>query len=211
MPNGIGDIWKVQSASILANQLAINTLHYIVTDVVGVGISSVQVASAFDALQAAAMKGMMAANATYRGVGAQKVFPEVEAFGSWVGSTGPGTFASGTGALPTQVCGLVTLRTNRSGRTGRGRVYLPFPDAAGNSATLDSPNAAYVAAVATWLTAVQGPLTLTVGGNSLVFSLIVLNKVLPGGSPQVTAFVTQAKWATQRRRGPYGRLNSLPW
>ena len=114
-----------------------------------------------------------------------------------------------TGSItPSQVSGIGTWQTLQAGRGYRGRSYVPFP-AASDVDTDYTPKAAYVTRLLTLLTDMFG----TMSANPFVGALgqAVINPVLyhraTGGFTNVTNFVARKRWATQRRRGDYGRIN----
>lgn len=113
--------------------------------------------------------------------------------------------AGGDNPIPTQVSGLVTRRINTTNNTNRGRVYVPFPDTSAIDID-ETPTDGYVAllvAMAAALLPVTAP--MTVGGQ--VWSP-VLYQVGTGLATDLLDVQGQKMWATQRRRGDYGRLNN---
>lgn len=125
-------------------------------------------------------------------------------------STGVG-FAGGLAGdvLPTQTAGLITKRTAVPGRRGRGRAYIPFPTESYNDAN-GLPTNAYMTPA--------GALAFSISQSVLVGTLIDGNYLDPvilhrdtGGTSDILATLARQKWATQRRRGSYGRPNVSPF
>lgn len=92
---------------------------------------------------------------------------------------------------------IVTLQTNRIGRTGRGRIYIP-----GVGTNMVSRTRVSTTMAQNWITAAgimsrylsgpsgQGPLTLVVRGKN----------PQANGTPHVTSFILRSILGTQRRR-----------
>jgi hypothetical protein len=121
----------------------------------------------------------------------------------------PGTSTSDQ--LPTQVRPLLSMHTAKSGRAWRGRMYGASPAAlfanaeGGPLATLGS---AWLNAMDVWRAG------SVISGTT--WSLVLVHKQKPAPAPLippdlVTVLEFQDRFATQRRSGQYGRLNSEPW
>jgi hypothetical protein len=123
-----------------------------------------------------------------------------------------GAGTGGTDALPRQVAGLTAWKTALAGRAFRGRTFWPFP-----SAAFDTGDGVPTAAAVTAYTnlAVEALNFVTVGDvtNRSIIALVIRNKPVrgvPWTSTPVTVGTTFNKWATQRRRGTFGRANVSP-
>lgn len=120
--------------------------------------------------------------------------------------------SGGAVALPTQTAGLIRFTSPIMGKHGEGRNYLPFPPAA-KSELHGVPTSAYkteLAAVASILG--NGITVLDVPGNP--GTIVPTLRPTPGVPPDpatITGHVTLGAWATQRRRGAFGRLNVSPF
>lgn len=120
-----------------------------------------------------------------------------------------GTSSSDT--LPTQVRPLVSMHTAKSGRAWRGRLYGATPSvlfADANGAPLPQLGTAWLAALDVWRAG------SVVGGTT--WSMVLPHRKKPDPAPLippdlVTILEFQDRFATQRRSGQYGRLNSEPW
>lgn len=111
--------------------------------------------------------------------------------------------------LPTQTCGLVSLYSDFLGKAGQGRVYVPFP-AISSQDTNGTPTPLYNTVVQNIGTFLTTPRVVVSGGISATF---VPSLYIPGGSPPkpLISFQVRDAWATQRRRGSFGRLNRVPF
>lgn len=206
----VGDIYKVRVCCYTPDQIGLNILHYTVAAETGVGSSLALISQAFDTAFAVPYKAAISASAKYRGVGAQKILPgpPVVEFPTTV-NDGDGT--SDVGLAPCQVSGIISWSDGRAVRQGRGRSYIPFPassmtDANGKQA------AAYAALILSVATAIGQTRVCGIVGNqtTLVFGLFH-RLPLPGNFTEMQLSRLPAKWATQRRRGQFGRTNVLPF
>jgi len=121
-------------------------------------------------------------------------------------ATSDTTGTHGPPGLPGQDTGLITKTTDFTGRGFRGRVYVPFPATDYQDAD-DTPTAAYVAALDTFATFLFTTFTVIAGGTTMVMKPVLFNRVTHGVF-DITGFVSRKRWATQRRRGNYGRVNA---
>lgn len=124
-----------------------------------------------------------------------------------VANTAPGT--GGAGLMPTQASGLISWYTDLLGKQGQGRTYIPFPSPTQN-ATDGTPIAGYISMLGNLASYLRNNIVITVGGIAGTFE-----KVLYQGGIATPLFVDNATlrdaWATQRRRGAYGKANKNPW
>lgn len=121
---------------------------------------------------------------------------------------------AGGDPLPGQVSGIITLRSTIAGRAGRGRKYVPFPGENDNDGSTGFP-----APVVDYKDRLEDLAPLF--GSSFVFEdpdnpgvTIDLDGVLyQDGDPTyfITSTVARRAWASQRRRGSYGRANIPPF
>jgi hypothetical protein len=168
------------------------------------------VAAALDTAIAGRMTALIMNDANYLGVRCRRVYlPSNEQWEVATAGAGPGL--AGAVALPTQSAGLVTLLSAVIGHAGEGRIYAPFPAAADN--VLDGvPRAGYTTALAS-LAAKYTQQLIVAGGAG---AIAVLDPVIfrpPGIAPTVTltGYRVAPAWATQKRRGSYGRFNKPPF
>jgi len=119
----------------------------------------------------------------------------------------PGT--GGAGLLPSQSSGLISLYSTTLGKIGQGRTYIPFPAVGGNSAD-GTPTPTYVSDLNVLAATLKTNFAVVDGGITATF-----RPCLYRGGTDVPRFIessnAQDAWATQRRRGAYGRLNKVPF
>lgn len=124
--------------------------------------------------------------------------------------SGPGTVDT-AGSMPSQTCGLISKLTVFPGRQGRGRFYMPFPpDAALNSAD-DLIQAAYRTVLVSLSVQLQNSFDVDPFDGQLRTFTPGLYKRGPGSIFRAwTSSRVGLGFATQRRRGFFGRPNTVP-
>lgn len=205
----VNDIYAVRVFCSLGDQVSVNVLTYRVENLVLLGPTDTEIATTFDQAWGPLYKAVMSSQATYRGLQVQKIRPlPIHVATQSTAAAGVGLNAGD--ALPRQTSGILTKRTQFAGRAKRGRVYVPFAYEGANDAT-GNPIAAYV----TGLTNLANELRIIkpivgAGGNNCEMRPVLFHRV-PGTTDNISNIVSQAKWATQRRRGSYGRPNVPPF
>jgi len=160
----------------------------------------------------------MANPCEYRGVQAQIISPVppfqalfVEAFSITGATNGTG----GAFVQATQVCGLISYQTDKARQSQRGRCYVAFP-----SQQLDSgggsPDATYITRLGTLASDMIAGLSVSAGGRTATLVRVLLhgkdkngNQIVPFITP-ITGSKQSELWATQKRRGNFGRTNVSP-
>lgn len=214
IPLVVGDIVQLRIWVTQAEQAAVMTFNYDILGISGLSVSDADCARDFDSLVATPTKALLSTDASYRGVGATLIDraqrPQTQYA---ITNQGPGGAAPPD--LPRQTCGLISWLTAFSGRQYRGRTYWAFP-ATGMNATDGVPTPAYLTSLANIATAIQGITGFTNTGSTgnAAAQMIILHRQtkhppLPVNTP-VTGYIIRPKWATQRRRGSYGRANQSP-
>lgn len=211
-----GDIFVVRAWTTSAEQAAVNSFYYRNISAAGTPASDQDVASAMDTLLAPLYKAVLADTDTYNGVQVQIVDPftpgPLNMAVNSIAAAGPGTIAGNV--LPRQSCGITTWTTAFAGRKYRGRSYWPFPPV-----TLDAGEGLPTnAAVALYQALAGNILAFTfIPGFSNTFNMVLFHRNFPHATPpilptadDITDYATHKKWATQRRRGSYGRANVSP-
>lgn len=197
-------------------QASVNAMHYIVASVGALAATDLDVATTLDALIQAPYKALLSALATYRGVQAQLLNPVAPYKASRVAQVANSNAGVGSvaGAIaPPQTCGLISYQTPSPGQAFRGRTYVAFPGQASDNG-FGIPNATYTADLFTLGGLVTSGLGVSVSGRTAVLVRVILHrapKVGPTPAPSpVTNYSVTARWATQRRRGDFGRQNRSP-
>lgn len=204
----VGDLYECRFFCTKGDQTSITVRHYNVGQVGGAGLTDLQLAERVGALYGPLFKGVMSGSANYYGVGVRRIQPVpigLEVFSS--NQSGPGV---GTGdPLPTQISGLIQLKTQFGGRSFKGRVYVPFPGETANEVT-GLPGVAYITAVAPLRDAFVGPKNMVVGVDSVTLTNVIWSRTL-NITTIITNGVIPSKWSTMRSRGSFGRVNVPPF
>jgi len=206
----IGSVLKADTVCTVPGQISVMTHKWQMTSIVGgTTFNSSDFLTQYDADLAALMLPLLSAGASYYGtqislmnpIGAGPR-PDNTAINTAVGT-------GGAGLMPTQTCGLISWYTSTMGKVGQGRTYVPFPSPTQNQAD-GTPVAGYMSLLAALASYLRSTTTVAPGAVTAEFE-----KVLYSGGIAEPLFVDYATprdaWATQRRRGSYGRVNKLPW
>jgi hypothetical protein len=198
----VNDIYAVRVFNSCLDQIGLNVVHYRITVIPVTPPSSAAFFDNVDAAIAAAYKPVLCQDAVYQGTASQRLFPTVA-----VSDPNPSRAGNGTGgvtAMAKQVALVVSKRSGLAGRKNRGRMYVSFPSDT-DSLAFGLPSAAYLALVNTLVTAIfQNQIF---GGVTAV--PVIYQRLTPAASPAITAIRVNSKFGTQRRRGSYGKTNSL--
>lgn len=202
-----GDIWQVIFHNGLVDQVGLNVRHYRTNSETGTGATQVEIATALSPLFAPLYKALMTNTASFLGVTAQKIRPvPVQMRGSFGGDGGAGT--AGVDPIPRQVAGLISHKTEFAGPGFRGRSYVPFPDE--NDNTLQGlPTAGYITRLAALATEMSDQQVIVGAAGTTTIDPVVFRRVQNTFSFIVDPSVASGRWATQRRRGSFGRLNPV--
>jgi hypothetical protein len=171
-------------------------------------VTALEVAKRFDVVLSATLIALLNNTAAYWGVGAQRIRPlpiGVEAL--WQGSAGPGT--AGASPMPKQIAGIFSKITAFGGRAMRGRVYVPFPTDLDNSSPSDAPTVGYMTRLGAFAANVVATTAVTGGAGNASMVPVIYHRV-SGNVDIIIGATARQKWATQRRRGDYGRPNDPP-
>jgi len=204
----VNDIIKAQLWSHDAEQAAVNTFHYQVTAVGGVAATLEDFCDLWSGAVFLAYKALLNQIATFDGVLGQIIFP-LPLFTSVKNTGDAGVGTGGATAGPRQTAGLISWKTALAGPGGRGRTYVPFPSNS-DVDTDGTPNATYVGKLGDLDNALGAFTTVSAGGRSATVA-IGIRQSKTGNFVPFNAGVNNKKWATQKRRGSYGRPNSSPF
>lgn len=204
----LGDIIRVRAASYTANQQGINVVHFRVSSVNGSSQTDLQVATALDTAMEGRYKAALSAQARYRGISVQKIRPLPVTFPQIVtANDGVGLVAGDL--MSTQTSGIISSQTNLAGPGFRGRAYIPFPGEASNDVD-GTPTAAYVSLIDDLGEMLYEAHPVGAGPNDIVITPVLFHRATATFT-DITGFVARDKWATQRRRGSYGKTNPTPF
>jgi len=212
----VGAICELRMWCTQLGQAAVNTLHYKVLSIVTGGATDAEIALAMDAFIAPLMKAILANTATYKGCSIQVINPlPRKVYQYSTGNAGVGT--AGAVPLPAQVSGISFMAAANAGPAYRGRQYWPFP-ALADSTTGGLPSSSYATRIGLLTTAlIQDETVVGAAGTTVLRPVIWHLKAGAGGVPaarssdEIVTFGTETKFATQRKRGIFGRPNVSPF
>lgn len=218
----LGNVYKTRFFCYDSNltQVCINTVYLQVAVSPGIGTMSEQ--SMCDAVSlafSAYYVDYLTITAVYYGCSMQLVNP--------VPATEPiplfsrvGTHAGAVAGnpLPLQVSGVITIKTAFAGRHYRGRIYPGFLPASYSDAT-GAALPVMVTNMTLLANALQSTIAYTSGANIVNLFAVLRSavQVLVPPAPKtvfyspITSALPVQRFATQRRRGQYGRINSPPF
>jgi hypothetical protein len=212
----LGDLVQVRVWCSEAEQASVNSIWYSVAALGASPITNQDVADLRTIDLGPVYKPALQNNAIYNGVqvivySGVLPFPQKLAPVFNNSNAGPGT--AGTPGLPRQVAGLIGFATAMPGPANRGRLYVPFPAAVDNVSP-GQPSAAYLTLIVNIANFMNTGLAFSVGGRTGTLVRIIQHKKnkagdLPLPTP-VTGSSVSIKWATQRKRGSFGRANISP-
>jgi hypothetical protein len=206
-PVFVNDVILVRHICYTPSQIAVRAYRAGIVALVGI-IDSTALLACLDNSVAARYKAIMSPDARYRGTGIKKVVGAGTTSEEVISSNdGPGTVAGNL--LPSQVTGMTTVQTGFAGRANRGRIYWPFPSEADDIAGA-IPDPTYVVRADAAASILTGSPTLVFGAMVLTWTVLLHHRV-PNTNTPTTGRLTRPKWATQRRRGQYGKTNVLPF
>lgn len=203
----IDDIVLLQVICADNSQASFNSFHYKVTGV-GVSVASLEdMITNFSTLVAPKYKALLYNGATFDGIIGQIVSPlPLHARVLYDLDSGVGT--AGAIGLPKQTSGLIRYQTDFAGPGFRGRTYLPFPAAADNQAD-GVPTNGYNSRNLILADAVKGFIAVSNAGRTATVQMGLFRRAGSIFTPIVSAGAA-ANWATQKRRGDFGRPNLAP-
>lgn len=206
----IGSVIKANVYCTIAGQVSVSSHKYQMTSITGASLfNSAALLADLDSIFSTNYPPLLSDDALYYGLQLYLENPTGPAPrpDSSILLQGPGT--AGAGLLPSQASGLISWYTATLGKSGQGRTYVPFPAPASNEAD-GTPTAAYIAALDTLAFSIRSPKVVVDAGITGTFEHVLY----AGGiaTPVLVIDSTQRNaWATQRRRGAYGRANANPF
>lgn len=189
-------------------QVALNVVHYQVISIAGTSTTVGQFLTDFEAPLAAALKPLLNNATAYMGTTIQLVHPNTDVAVVSQANAGLGTGAGDL--LPRQTAGFIKKRAVTPGRRRSGRIYVPFPSES-HSTTEGHPSAAYQALLLTYGDLITKTFSTGVGANTAIVSGIIYRRTAPANSSEILGISISDRWATQRRRGDFGRPNAMPF
>jgi len=205
VPVAMNDVYNVRVACVASDQLGLNDLAFKVTALTPPFDSGIM-AGLLDNLFSPVYVPLLSAQAYYYGLQSVRVLPTRAQPDETI--TGlPGTGGPLLG--PRQAAAIVTKRTALGGRAGRGRIYVPFlPTLLIANGHLEP--VAGLPALQALAAVLFNPIVLTAHGVGATLAPLLNSPANLAGNP-IVGYVARTRLATQKRRGDYGKPNTLPW
>lgn len=196
-----------------SQQVSVTTFHYRVDAIAGPLCTDVDFLTAWDTIYSPLFYGLVNNNGSYLGATMQILSPgplglmRKRTAGAHVGT-------GGADALPSQTSGLIRWGTNQGGRAYQGRVYIPFPSEQGNN-TIGYPIAGYLIGLDLIGNEYVNHTAWTLNAGTQTINPVLLHRKNKSGvtpAPSViSSWQSSNQWATQRKRGAFGRPNTSPF
>lgn len=207
IPVAIGDIAQVRIVYKGATgEEAINTVYYIVTSIGGSPATDHDIAQAFDAANAGTFQAALPTDTHYDGVEVSIVTFAPPGVTQKAG-TGAGAGVWASIAMGNQVSGIISWITRFAGPKYRGRLFFPFPGVSTILAGI--PTGAYLAVLNAVAAAIFGFTTVAVSGRTCSLLQVLYHRTTKTFDYISTASLPD-KFATQKRRGNYGKNRQPP-
>jgi len=203
----INDVVEVKLYAHSEGQYSVNTLHYKVTAAAGGGSTDEIFAGELSDMFPDRLKAAMSVQATYEGLTVQIIRPTrrprvINIVGRDVGGVAGDI-------LPRQVAGLIQKRTTTASRSGRGRMFVPFP-----SETHNNPDGFPVIAYTDLLDLLATTMLTTVvsadGANTSTLVPCLYNRNTHA-TILLTGAISGSTWGTCRRRADVRGADKLPF
>lgn len=202
----VGNIVQATMVCTSGPQVSLNRLIYKVLSITGAPKDQ-DLADAVDNSAGPALVLALANNAKYLGTLAQIIWP-LPVYKRVAQNTNSGFGAFGGEMMASQTCGIITWESVFAGPAFRGRMYVPFPSINAISAG-ETPTAGYVTAIGNLATAIRTLTAIGSGGNTASVSFSIYNRTTHVATV-VNSQIPRAKWATQKKRGDYGKQFTSP-
>lgn len=198
------DVYLSEIHTSTADQFGLITRHWLCTATGGASITDIELVKALDARITAGFKSILCDQATYNFTRVRRVRPIPPTLPvDDATSAGPGTDASEM--LPKQVSGIISHTTQFAGKRYRGRNYIPFPTEDSND-TAGIPTNAYLTTLTTWKNVYFVTLNVVGAAGTATFEPVIYHRDLDT-TDRINGTFARSVWATQRRRGDFGRTN----
>lgn len=203
----VGDLLRLTTYIVSQEQTGENVFFFRVKSTTAGSINLRDVADAFNTQVASRYTPMLKTTAHFKGTKAEAFNVLPEPAYAYVADDEIGTVDDVE--LPRQTCGLIHWETGLASRSKRGRTYVPFPTQLHNEDP-GQPQAVYITLLNDLATYLSGVIALPGAiAGSATLGLEIWSPKLNVGEP-VIQFVSRNRWATQRRRGSYGKANTPP-
>jgi hypothetical protein len=212
----VGEVVQVRIWAADAEQASVNTIWYQVAATGASAATDQDVADERSATLAPLMKALLGNVAIFRGAQVMihaNMPPHLQLTAPVFQNGQQGAGTAGAIMLPRQTSGLISFQTASPGVKNRGRFYVPFPSD-NNNTTPGAPSALYITNLTNLAAQINSGLALVTAGRTATLVRIIRHFPDKNGitfpPTPVTGGGGNIRWATQRRRGSFGRFNGSP-
>lgn len=204
----VNQFLEIKTYCHLDNQLGIN-VHYGQIQIIGAGgIGITDLTSDISTWFATSMKALLCTPALYLGVSVRQYDNGGGNNIPYWSKTGQGYGSAGATPCPKQCAGILTKTTLDGSRAGRGRLYIPFPATADVEAD-GNPTAGYLTRAIALAAAIDGDENVS-SDPEVVLRFGLMHWRVASSFIRTNDVIARDRFATQRRRGDYGRINAIP-
>jgi len=204
-----GQLYTLRLYCQLQDQISVNVRHFEIGANVGGGLTEQECARKFSNKFAVLYRAVMSSQANFLGVQLNRLIANI---------LGPGftsQFGAGAGRLeaaplPRQVCGLIQFQAEVGGRKSRGRMYFPFVCEGHISAEghVEENLRNHLRVVGS--TMAQPIILGDTASVTTTFNPIIYHRATQTFDG-IVGYSVGNRWATQKRRGDFGRQNPIPF
>jgi hypothetical protein len=208
----VADVIQIVSVTHIGDQAGLNIIHYQVDANNAAAPRNLSaLMEAYETLDVAlSLKSLLNVNASYRGFRARVLWPTLSI--EYISTVAAGAGNVAGDLLPKQVSGFIRKQSALAGRRLSGRFYVPFPGELDND-IIARPSEDYMDRLTTLAVKLTGQLTWGAAGRATPVIVKRANLLATPPTPLQTrgiaAWTPIRKWASQRRRGSFGRPNAL--
>lgn len=191
-------------------QIAVNRRLLKVTAFSGGAPTTLDLVGGVSAWVASLWKQLLPIDTNFQGVRLRTLDPDMnETWAETTTDAGPGNYSIDASAAPAQVSGLMRFYTDLRGKRGEGRTFVGFPPVEAID-TDSTPVAEYVTRLNALAAKYAGAQLIDFGAFTFTTLFGLYDKGPPATFGLFTSKDCPKAFATQRRRGEFGRLNTPP-
>jgi hypothetical protein len=201
------DYLEIKYYTYLDNQLGENVFYGKILADGGPGPwAPIAVANALSTWLHVQIKALIANPALYLGVSLRYWSPGSPNWATVWSKLNQGVGNAGATPCPKQCSGIFSKNTALAGQKNRGRTFVPFP-ATADTEPGGNPTASYLTRLTAYAQRVDN--VENIGADyGIAFGLFTWR--MSASFRAITECVVRDRFATQKRRGDYGRVNAIP-
>jgi len=200
-----GEIYLATFYSWVDGQLGLTGVHYSAGPVIGVAPTYGDMAYQLQTVNDSLFQAVMAVAADILGCRVTQVRPVVTPHPLAGVATSTSSGSGANPVMPTQVSGIISVKGPFASRKGVGRNYVAFPSTVEQDAD-GTPTAAYVSQLQTLANSLYSSINITGAGGSCLMDPVTWTRATATANV-VSSNTAKKLWATQKRRGDFGRQN----